>query len=43
MPGYDKVQTAFQNEFTNQIQKKTFDAGAVVSATAAAITAALAG
>jgi multiple sugar transport system substrate-binding protein len=43
MPSYDKVQTAFQNEFTNQIQKKTFDAGAVVSATAPVITTALNG
>ena len=30
MPGYNDVQKAFQDEFTNQIQKKTFDAGPVV-------------
>ena len=29
MPGYNDVQKAFQDAFTNQIQKKTFDAGPV--------------
>jgi multiple sugar transport system substrate-binding protein len=41
MPGYNDVQKAFQDEFLNQVQKKTFDAGPVVDATAAAITKAL--
>ncbi|MEZ4595901.1 MAG: sugar ABC transporter substrate-binding protein [Chloroflexota bacterium] len=43
MPGYANVQKAFQDEFTNQIQSKTFDAAPVVAATKAAIDAALAG
>jgi multiple sugar transport system substrate-binding protein len=42
MPGYNDVQKAFQDEFTNQIQKKTFDAAPVVAATKAAIDKALA-
>ena len=42
MPGYDAVQKAFQDAMTNQIQTKTFDAGAVVLATKAAIDAAFA-
>ena len=41
MPGYDAVQKAFQDEFTSQIQKKTFDAGPVVDKTSAAINKAL--
>jgi multiple sugar transport system substrate-binding protein len=41
MPGYNDVQKAFQDAFLNQVQKKTFDAGPVVDATAAAITKAL--
>jgi multiple sugar transport system substrate-binding protein len=41
MPGYDAVQKAFQDEFTSQIQKKTFDAGPVVTKTSAAINKAL--
>jgi hypothetical protein len=43
MPGYNDVQKAFQDAFTAQIQKKTYDAGAVVTATKAAIDKALAG
>ena len=43
MPGYVDVQKAFQDAFTNQIQKKTFDAGPVVDATKAAIEKALSG
>jgi multiple sugar transport system substrate-binding protein len=43
MPGYNDVQKAFQDAFTAQVQKKTFDAGAVVTATKAAIDKALAG
>ena len=42
MPGYNDVQKAFQDAFTNQVQKKTFDAGPVVDATKAAIDKALA-
>ena len=42
MPGYNDVQKAFQDEFTNQIQKKTFDAAPVIAATKAAIDKALA-
>ncbi len=42
MPGWVDVQKAFQDEFTSQIQKKTFDAGPVVTKTAAAVTKALA-
>jgi multiple sugar transport system substrate-binding protein len=42
MPGYVDVQKAFQDAFTAQIQKKTYDAGPVVTATAAAIAKALA-
>ena len=30
MPGYNDVQKAFQDAFTDQIQKKTFDAGPVI-------------
>lgn len=41
MPGYDAVQKAFADAFTAQLQNKTFDAGPVVQATAAAITKAL--
>jgi multiple sugar transport system substrate-binding protein len=41
MPGWVDVQKAFQDEFTSQIQKKTFDAGPVVTKTAAAVTKAL--
>jgi multiple sugar transport system substrate-binding protein len=41
MPGYDAVQKAFGDAFTSQIQKKTFDAGPVVTATKAAIDKAL--
>ncbi len=41
MPKYDTVQKAFQDEFTSQIQKKTFDAGPVVQKTADAINKAL--
>jgi multiple sugar transport system substrate-binding protein len=41
MPSYDAVQKAFQDAFTAQIQKKTFDAGPVVEATKAAIDKAL--
>jgi hypothetical protein len=41
MPGYNDVQKAFQDAFTNQIQKKTFDAGPVIDATKAAIAKAL--
>ena len=42
MPGYIDVQKAFQDAFTSQITKKTYDAGPVVTATAAAIAKALA-
>ena len=41
MPGYSDVQKAFQDEFTKQLQSKTFDAGPVVAATVAAIQKAL--
>jgi multiple sugar transport system substrate-binding protein len=41
MPGWVDVQKAFQDEFTSQIQKKTFDAGPVVDKTAAAVTKAI--
>jgi multiple sugar transport system substrate-binding protein len=41
MPKYDAVQKAFQDEFTSQIQKKSFDAGPVVQKTADAINKAL--
>jgi multiple sugar transport system substrate-binding protein len=41
MPGWVDVQKAFQDEFTSQIQKKTFDAGPVVTKTADAVTKAL--
>jgi multiple sugar transport system substrate-binding protein len=41
MPGYNDVQKAFQDEFTNQVQKKSFDAGPVVEKTKAAIDKAL--
>jgi len=43
VPGYNDIQKAFQDAFTAQIQKKTFDAQPVVDATKAAITKALAG
>ncbi len=43
MPGWGPVQDAFKNEFTNQLQKKTYDAGPVVAATKAAIDKALSG
>jgi len=43
MPGYVPVQTAFQAEFTNQIQSGSFDAGPVVEKTKAAMDAALSG
>lgn len=43
MPGYANVQKAFQDEFTNQIQSGSFEAGPVVAATKAAIDTALAG
>ena len=43
MPGYNDVQKAFQDAFTAQIQKKTYDASAVVAATKAAIDKALNG
>jgi ABC-type glycerol-3-phosphate transport system substrate-binding protein len=43
MPGYADVQKAFQDAFTAQIQKKTYDASAVVTATKAAIDKALSG
>ncbi|MFN8631087.1 MAG: sugar ABC transporter substrate-binding protein [Chloroflexota bacterium] len=43
VPGYNDIQKAFQDAFTAQIQKKTFDAGPVVDATKAAIDKALAG
>lgn len=43
MPGYNDVQKAFQDAFTAQIQKKTYDASAVVAATKAAIDKALSG
>ena len=42
MPGYNDVQKAFQDAFTAQVQKKTFDASVVTAATDAAITKALA-
>lgn len=42
MPGWTDVQKAFADAMTAQIQAKTFDAGPVVTATAAAITKALA-
>ena len=42
MPGYDAVQKAFQDAFTNELQTKTYDASKVVAATQAAITTALA-
>jgi multiple sugar transport system substrate-binding protein len=41
MPGYNDVQKVFQDEFTNQVQKKTFDAAPVNTKTAAAVTKAL--
>jgi len=41
MPGYDAVQKAFQDAFTSQLQKKTYDAGPVVQATKAAVDKAL--
>jgi hypothetical protein len=43
MPGYDDVQKAFSDAFTNEIQKKSFSADPVVSATKDAITKALGG
>ena len=43
MPGYDDVQKAFQDEFTNQLQTKSYDASTVVDETQAAIDTALAG
>ena len=42
MPSYADVQKAFQDAFTNEIQKKSFSAGPVVAATKAAIAKALA-
>ena len=41
MPGYVDVQKAFQDNFTAQIQGKTYDAAPVVDATKAAIDSAL--
>jgi multiple sugar transport system substrate-binding protein len=41
MPGYVDVQKAFQDAFTAEIQNKTYDAGAVVTATKTAIDKAL--
>jgi hypothetical protein len=41
MPGYADVQKAFQDAFTNEIQKKTFNADPVIAATVAAINKAL--
>jgi len=43
MPGYNPVQDAFKNEFINQIQTKTYDAGPVVAATKTALDKALSG
>lgn len=43
MPGYDAVQKAFQDAFTNELQTGTFDGAKVVSATEAAIATALGG
>lgn len=43
MPHYDAVQKAFQDAFTNELQNKTFDGSAVVSATDAAIGQAFSG
>jgi multiple sugar transport system substrate-binding protein len=43
MPAWGDVQAAFQNEFINQIQTGTFDAGPVVAATKTAIDSALSG
>ncbi len=42
MAGYVDVQKAFGDAFTAQLQAKTYDAGPIVTATAAAITKALA-
>lgn len=42
MPGFGAMQTAFNTAFTLELTDKTFDAQAVVDATAAAITAELA-
>jgi multiple sugar transport system substrate-binding protein len=41
MPAYADVQKAFQDAFTNEIQKKSYNADPVITATAAAITKAL--
>ncbi len=41
MPGWSDVQKAFQDAFTNQLQKKSFDAGPVVEATTKAVDKAL--
>ena len=41
MPHWDAVQKAFQDAMTKEIKGKTFSADPVVTATAAAITAAL--
>ena len=43
MPGYANVQKAFGDEFVDQIQSGSFDAGPVVAATKAAIDTALGG
>jgi multiple sugar transport system substrate-binding protein len=43
MPGWGDVQSAFQNAFTDQIQKKTFDAGPVIAATKTAVDKAISG
>ena len=41
MPGWSDVQKAFQDAFTNQLQKKSYDAGPVVDATSKAVDKAL--
>jgi multiple sugar transport system substrate-binding protein len=43
MPGWGDVQSAFQNAFIDQIQKKTFEAGPVIAATKTAVDTAISG
>jgi multiple sugar transport system substrate-binding protein len=43
MPGFGDVQAAFNNEFLNQVQTKSYDAAPVVQATKSAIDTALSG
>jgi multiple sugar transport system substrate-binding protein len=43
MPAWGDVQSAFQNAFTDQLQKKTFDAAPVIAATKTAVDEAISG